>query len=362
MSAELERLADAVLFEGYLLYPYRRSSPRDQSWWPFGTIYPDAFCRARGAGESSVLELQCLVRGGEDLELEGQLRFFQLTADGPRVRAVELSLTAEEARTHAHIAVQFDLDPLRGAIDSAWTEVATGVLRLSVAVTNTSPMPVEEGPPARGDSLRLAMASCHVMLTAKGGEFVSLIDPPAPLAAVAATCRGRGLWPVLVGEQGAGPGTARSLLAAPIILPDHPRIAPESPGDLFDGTEIDEILTLRILTLTDQEKAELIAGDPRARKLLERTLALPEESLRRLHGRLERRGALRPGVAVRLRPSGRGDLLDLALAGRRATVDSIERDLEGRSYVVVTVDDDPGRDLGAFGHRYFFRPDEVELL
>ena len=73
------------------------------------------------------------------------------------------------------------------------------------------------------------------------------------------------------------------MLSAPIILSDYPQIAPESPGDLFDGTEIDEILTLRIMTLTDAEKQAMIAVDDRV-AVLERTEALAPEQLMRLHG------------------------------------------------------------------------------
>src|SRR5262245_6518509 len=72
-----------------------------------------------------------------------------------------------------------------------------------------------------------------------------------------------------------------------------------------------------------------------------------------------------PGDRVRLRPRGRADIFDLALAGRTATVDSIEQDYDGRVYLAVIVDDDPGKDLGALrqpGHRFFFQPEEVEPL
>ena len=81
------------------------------------------------------------------------------------------------------------------------------------------------------------------------------------------------------------------ILSSPIILYDYPQVAPESPGDLFDSLEIDEILTLRILTLSDQEKAEIRAGDERARQVLERSENMPPEQLMKLHGALR---GLRP--------------------------------------------------------------------
>jgi hypothetical protein len=74
---------------------------------------------------------------------------------------------------------------------------------------------------------------------------------------------------------------------------------------------------------------------------------------------------IRQGDRVRLRPGRRADILDLALAGMTATVEAIEQDFEGRVYLAVTVDDDPGKDLGTLlqpGHRFFFQPEEVEPI
>ncbi|HEX2222879.1 MAG TPA: hypothetical protein VHN15_01590, partial [Thermoanaerobaculia bacterium] len=177
-------------------------------------------------------------------------------------------------------------------------------------------------------------------------------------------CENVGTWPVLVGDQ------ERSLLlSSPIILPDFPQVAPESPGDLFDGTEIDELLSLRILTLGDSEKEAMRRADDRARRLLDRTETLTSEELLALHGTWRREAApdrgLGPGQRVRLQPTGRADIFDLELRGREATIVSVEVDLEGRTYLAVTVDDDPGQDLGRLGqpgHRFFFRPEEVEPL
>ena len=135
---------------------------------------------------------------------------------------------------------------------------------------------------AREEALAQTFCSCHTVLRASDGEFVSLTDPPEELREEAEACRNEGTWPVLVGE----PHERRTLLSSPIILEDHPRIAPESPGDLFDGGEIDQLLVLNILSLTDEEKAEMRATDPRAREILERTESLSHEQLMRLHGTL----------------------------------------------------------------------------
>jgi len=214
-----------------------------------------------------------------------------------------------------------------------------------------------------------------------------LMDPSAALKEQTAACKNVGTWPILVGETGA----RDTLLSSPIILYDYPQIAPESPGDLFDNTEIDEILTLRILTLTDEEKRAVAAADERGKALLERTETLKREEMMKLHGTfrglvptLPREGVqpwdpvaekrelekvlsagveLKRGDQVRLHPRGRADIFDLALQGRMATVTSIEQDYEDRIQVVVTVNDDPGRDFGQegrIGHRFFFSLEEIE--
>jgi hypothetical protein len=220
----------------------------------------------------------------------------------------------------------------------------------------------------RQQALRRAFASTHTLLGVSGGQFVSLTDPPPMFRAQARACRNVGTWPILVGD----PDRRDTMLSAPIILEDFPNVAPESAGDFFDATELDELLTLRVMTLTDAEKTAMSAGDARARNVLERTEAQTEDALRRLHGAARaaavsapRPRTLEPGTRVRLRPQPGADIFDLALAGKTATVVKTEQDYEGRVLLAVTVDDDPGRDLGIDGrpgHRFFFRPDEVELL
>jgi hydrogenase maturation protease len=202
--------------------------------------------------------------------------------------------------------------------------------------------------------------AAHAVLQVRGGEFVSLTDPPPELRAIADDCRNEGIWPVLVGEA----GRRDTLLASPIILPDYPQVAPESAGDFFDATEIDEMLTLRILTLTDAEKREM-QSDPRARTVLQRVETLSDSAMGKLHGAVRSARGITPGDRVRLRPRGRADALDVLLAGKLATVAAVEADFEGTVYVAVVMDDDPGGDFGDAGqiaHRFFFRLEEVELL
>jgi hypothetical protein len=148
--------------------------------------------------------------------------------------------------------------------------------RLSVSVTNTGEMETIE----RADVVRHTLTSAHVVLRTGGGAFVSSFDPGVEFQEEATRCNSEGLWPVLVGDD----GDRRTMLAAPIILYDYPRIAPESPGDLFDGGEIDQLLILNILTLTDEEQREMRDSDPRAREILDRCKGLSDDELMRLHG------------------------------------------------------------------------------
>ena len=160
-------------------------------------------------------------------------------------------------------------------------------LRLRVRIENrTEP---DAAISTREHGLRYALVAAHSLIGLPGGSFISMTDHPEWAAADIAVCTNVGTWPVL-----ACPAGCRDLmLSSPVILYDHPEIAPESAGDLFDATEIDEILTLRTLALTDEEKREARATDPRAAELIDRLDGLPPEMMERLHGAIR---YLEPGV------------------------------------------------------------------
>ncbi len=129
----------------------------------------------------------------------------------------------------------------------------------------------------------MALVAVHVMCALSPGHFLSMTDPPEW-----ARPGGRGLRQRrhLAGPRRPAGAPRLGLLSSPIILEDHPEIAPESAGDLYDATEIDEILTLRTMALTDAEKAEARATDPRAAAVIDQADGLPQEHLDRLHGAL----------------------------------------------------------------------------
>jgi hypothetical protein len=245
-----------------------------------------------------------------------------------------------------------------------------GIVRLRVRIENTAPrLPAGS---ARTTVMRSSLIGTHVLVGTTGGRFVSSIDPPEWTRPALEGCVNEGSFPVLVGARD------DVALGSPIILPDHPEVAPESAGPLFDATEIDEILVLRTLALGDDEKDEARRTDPRARELIDRVDDLAPEIFERLHGAIRSLRpvddpgpttvdiggtAVAPGSRVRLHPSEHGDAQDAFWAGRAAVVTDVRHDVDGRTHVAVLADDDPGADVRAWQGRYlYFDPTELEPL
>jgi hypothetical protein len=321
------KIAEAVLYEGYILWPYHRSTTKNQQRWTFGGVYPRAYSEARGEDDPWLMQTQCLVVGAGDAKIEVRVRFLHVTERKVLRESGGVREFVEELRIGDDLYVPWDeaaerevevgrfglaelaestglarIDvaggsskeelaspagavegalvrswrALRGTVEVAAEELREGVFRLTARITNTTPWEGED----RESTLRQAFCSTHTTLEIEGGEFVSMTDPPEELRELAEGCENIKTWPVLVGEE----GERGMLLSSPIILSDYPQIAPESPGDMFDGGEIDQLLILNVLTLTDEEKDEMRASDPRAREILERCESLSQEQLMNLHG------------------------------------------------------------------------------
>jgi hypothetical protein len=458
----LDQIVEAVLYEGYILYPYRPSSRKNRrERFTFGRVYPEAYSAAQKGAEPWWIQTECLVQStAPGTALDVSVRFLQPMARevGRKVRspksevlssnehigfqivpelrvddqvlqpwleAVERTLrvadgleiraqTAESPpittpvsfvfRSSTKVQVLQDkqgeqvgvivrrTEDISGVVETTVARVSDAVYKVTVRIFNQTPMRAESL--SDGDAVLMrTLASTHTILRVTNGEFISLMAPPAGLEEAVAACKNIGTWPVLVGDE-AKPDRD-TMLSSPIILYDYPRIAPESAGQLFDGTEIDEILTLRVLTMTDAEKREMRSVDDHARRLLERTERLPESALLNLHGTIRQvepsAGAapppidfddffgpstalqgvsvkgvyLKTGDRVRLRPKARADVMDLALEGRTAVIEAVEQDLEKRVHLAVVLEDDPGKDLGMLrqpGHRFFYGVDEIEPL
>jgi len=444
--AAVRRIADAVLYEGYILYPYRASAQKNRSRWQWGVVMGPGYAAAdpserdftqaemvlEHSGQPSVLIilrfLQVQRRSTEAAEPGGQAQ----TWDEAVEREIQFTVGRDALLGPGHVH-DFAVDggeerePLAGDGDTVRRrEPLAGLVsvrafplegpwqavRLQVRVQNrTAAEPVPE---RREDALPTALVAAHVIMTATGGEFISMIDPPEWAKTAVAECENIGGWPVL-----ADPDGGRDIvLSSPIILYDHPEVAPESPGELYDGLEIDEILTLRTLALSDDEKLQARATDPRAAALIDRVEAMDARDIVKLHGTVRSPRPVRSdgaaaadghtmiartsaagesewigdpdvpwwdpgadasvspdtdtvnigghqigrGSQVRLRPGNRrSDAQDMFLIGRIAEVQAVLLDVDDHPYLAVALADDPDQDLRiAHGRFLYFSVDEVE--
>jgi hypothetical protein len=466
-------VANAVLYEGYLLYPYTASAPKNRIRWQFGVVVPRAYSSAN-TGETAEQQTEVLLEAddGAVARVTVRLRFLQVEARRVEAARGDAFEPVESLKTAGTTYLSFDeaferevtvsFDAVPGAekivpveIDGGITEellrddagaVAgriererwplTGALtlrcdavpsaealrKLRVRVENESGVVAGE----RSGALRTAFVSAHVLLAAQTGHFISVLDPIPAGAEATKTLVNRHVFPVLVGDKAVDEQRAGLMLSSPIILYDFPAVAPQTDADAFDGTEIDELLTLSVLSLPDAERDEARATDPRARAIIERAERFSMQDLARVHaGTLYRVGAppslneahgdsdpfpadqpfparnpfggfdpfstgrdpfaaadpfaaldvpaidcvfvdgvkVSKGSSVRLHPKRRADAWDMFLRDKVATVRAIHQDVEDVLYVAVTVDDDPASDLHDwYGRSFFFYPDEVEPL
>ena len=440
-------VADAVLYEGYVLYPYRASARKNQLRWQFGVLAPPAYAAAEGSERSS-MRTEVVADPGGDARVSVRIRCLQVqhrsveqaqpdgsftSADVVAVDGVQW-VAWDEAVEHELDVAELPLLPVTDAplevpvvldagdstelltdsegrvvgravrrrervdglvkVATAWAEGTAGLVKLVVEVQCCTDWRGEGA--SRDAVMARSLVAVHTLLAAHDAEFVSLLDPPASAREAVAGCANDGTFPVLIGAE----GESQVVLSSPIILYDHPAVAPESAGDFCDATEIDEILALRVLTLTDEEKAEARGTDRRAAAIVDRCDDMPPEVWERLHGAVRSIGpAAGPheaeppevlpwwesavdasvdpwtdttwvggvevgkGTPVRLNPSRRADAHDLFLAGRTAKVAGVFKDVDGAEHLAVTLDDDPAAELFEWQGRYlFFHPDEVEVL
>jgi hypothetical protein len=317
----VEKIVNALLYEGYILYPYRASAVKNRQRWNFGVIYPQDYSLSQGGAEASSMQTECLLLGDQRAKLDVKIRFLHLLARTVGAEPLEIGATipdawqeaverevnargidlseivAEPRRMTFAFPAMREATPLldsggqavgviarrqqliEGTVEVAAERAGDGLFKVAVRILNLTPLE-DACHKSRDEALMRSLISTHTILGVRRGEFVSLLDPPEAFREAAAGCRNLGAWPALVGAE----GERDCLLAAPIILYDYPQVAPESAGDFYDGTEIDELLTLRVMTMTDQEKQEMRLVDERARQILERTETLSPERLMKLHG------------------------------------------------------------------------------
>jgi hydrogenase maturation protease len=337
----VQQVAEAVLYEGYLLYPYTRTALKNQQRWTFGGVYPRTYSEVTGGNDPWLMQTQCLVTGGRNSHVDITVRFLHIvrraverTVDGsstdvesvdelwvngevyrPWEEAIEREVTTSisppadgMATIDAPIDVAADhtSEPLvagdgthvgylvrsweniqgtvsckLGPMDATQRVDAVGesLYRLTVQIRNTTPW-MDNPSPRRDEVIPHSMISTHTIVRVREGTFVSLLEPPPEYREAAAQCENIKTWPVLIGEH----GERHTMLSSPIILYDYPEVSSQSKGNYFDATEIDELLAISVMTLSDDEKRQVRESDPRGREILERTESLTPNELMNLHG------------------------------------------------------------------------------
>ncbi|GAC1441588.1 MAG: hypothetical protein NVSMB51_21770 [Solirubrobacteraceae bacterium] len=381
MSAgALEQMVDSLLYEGYALYPYTPGATKNSTPTPFGIVYPPVYAATLDSTFDH-LELRCIVQAPPDAVLSGEVRFLAAGGRGHEARARRLALAGamvgaladEAAEKQASIAAERGAPPLAVALSLRARPVGAGEYEVQFRVENRT---VVRSGLDRAGALQRALLSTHPIVRIAGGRFASVLERP---------CASVNTFPVLASDAD------DVMLGAAIVLPDHPQIAPESRGGLFDSTEIEEALLLHVQVLTDAERAEIEAHDPTVREMIARAEATTPEEIVALHGRVTLRDpqsdeppveppglgnpshgeeiadvdgvTFRRGGKVVIRPGPDADLHARMLDGRTATIERIFTDYGGKTHLGVTIDEDPGQDLMRETGRFlFFFAPEVEVV
>ncbi|HEX4010526.1 MAG TPA: hypothetical protein VHX62_10980 [Solirubrobacteraceae bacterium] len=383
MSDHLEALIESLLWEGYALYPYTPGAAKNATPTPFGIVYPPVYA-ATLSSTFDHLTLGCVLEAAPDAILRAEVRFLTPAGERHQARAhrIELPGTMAGGLGDEPAAKRVTLDaggpeapPLSIAIALSARPLPGTAREYAVDLRVENRTLVSSGLDRAG-ALRRSLISTHPILRVTGGRFISALDRP---------CGSVNTFPVLAAADD------DAMVGAAIVLPDHPQIAPESRGGLFDSTEIEEALLLHVQALSDGERAEIERQDPAVREMIARAAAATPQDIIALHGRVTLRDPVtteppaeppglvdprvgessvdvdgrtfRRGGKVVIRPGPDADIQARMLEGRTATIERIFTDYDGRMHLGLTIDGDPGQDLMRDTGRYlFFFAPEVEVL
>ena len=273
--AGFEELLRTLLWEGYALYPYTSGATKNATPTPFGIVYPPLYA-ATNAGARDSLTLRGLALAEPSAPLAAEVRFLQ--SSGSRHEAVERRV-AFAAGSLAELASspreqEFCEGDLRALVRLSAEQLGPACHAVDLRVENTTAFAKPAA--GRAEALAASLLSTLPFMRLASGRFASPLEP----AEGGHDVLGENTFPVLA--------TASDdvLLGATIMLPEHPQIAPESRGDLFDGTEIEEALLLHVLALSDDERASIERDDPAVRAMIERAAAATPAEILALHGRM----------------------------------------------------------------------------
>jgi hypothetical protein len=271
----LEALLRTLLWEGYALYPYTRGATKNSTPTPFGIVYPASYA-AGNAGAHASLTLRGLAIAAPAATLRAEVRFLQ--SRGVRHEATERRMrftAAPLAELAAEPCAQsFEEDGLHARFRLSAEDLGAGRYAVDLLVENATPFAAAGA--GRAEALGASLLSALPFMQLDSGRFASPLEPADGGHDVVS----ENTFPVLA------TATDDTLLGATIMLPEHPQIAPESRGDLFDGTEIEEALLLHVLALSDDERESIAGDDPAVRAMIERAAAATPAEILALHGRM----------------------------------------------------------------------------
>lgn len=393
MPDRLEELVESLLYEGYALYPYTPGATKNSTPTPFGILYPPVYA-ATLTSTYDYLELRCVLQAPPDAVLSAEVRF--LAAGGQRHEAQarqvqlagamagalstpaekEVSVEGEAGAPPLVMALSLSAQPLHGVDGGSG---GSGEYEVAFRVENRT---LVRSGLDRAGALARSLLSTHPILRVSGGKFVSVLERP---------CGAINTFPILATVDD------EAIVGATIALPEHPQIAPESRGALFDSTEIEEALLLHVHALSDAEREEIERSDPAVREMVARAAASTPADIIALHGRVTLRDPeperdretneppveppdlvdpslgeemaqvkgviFRRGGKVLIRPAADADIQARMLDGRTATIERILTDYDGKTHLGVTIDGDPGQEIMRETRRFlFFFPPEVEVI
>ncbi len=281
MEKPLETLVESLLYEGYALYPYTPTATKNATPTPFGIVYPPAYAEESPATFDH-LRVDCVLHVEEGAEVSGTVRFLQTAGDRHEgeARLLEVPPTPLADLTDGGVGQEFAFEgeqPIEGRIRLRADDAGDGLARVRMCVHNSTP--VDDGAEmTRGEALKASLISTHVVIETTAGRFASPLERSGPAGEAVAACDSVNSFPVLADPED------RAILGAAIVLPDHPSLSPNSLGNLFDNTEIEEALILHVKALSDFEREEIEKQDPAVREMIAKAEGTTDEDLMRLHG------------------------------------------------------------------------------
>ena len=289
MKEQLETLVSSLLYEGYALYPYTPGATKNATPTPFGIVYPPAYA-ALNAATHDHLRLECVLEVDGEATVAAGFRFLQ--ASGERHKATERRVEVAPARlaelAAGGIGIEFEFAgeaTMRGRARMRGESLGDGLFRVRACIHNTTELePDAVAEMQRPEALVASMLSTHVVIETSAGRFVSPLERDGAAGAAVAASASVNTFPVLASPDD------DAVLGAAIVLPDHPQIAPQSLGNLFDNTEIEEALLLHVQALSDSEREAIADQDPAVREMIERAAAATPEEVFSLHGLMQATG------------------------------------------------------------------------